>query len=400
MKDLTVLTELLGLPAIRVSEYRIPDPKSIHIKIESTVKMGICPHCQQISQEQRGVSDALLIRDLDVIGKRCWLVHSVPRYWCGNCQCSFVERVAWRASGYTYTQRYEAAIYQRTRQESLAAIAQSEGLSEDAVQAIFTRWAQRQLSARGYPLVKILCLDEIAPHKGHGSYQLIISAPELGCVLDVLEDRLKVNLTKWFTERGKDWCAHVEFCCADMWEPYHDAAAECLPTAKQVVDRFHVMTNLNEALTKVRRSLQKQANEEAKRLLKGSRWLLLKNPENLSDEQKQQLAQLLDAFPELKLCYQLKEEFRTWFNTIQDRESAAKMLDQWLLKLSSASATALDSFASTVTNWRERILNYFDGRHSNGFAEGVNHKIKLILRRGYGYRNFQHFRLRILAAFS
>jgi 2'-5' RNA ligase len=98
---------------------------------------------------------------------------------------------------------------------------------------------------------QVLCLDEIAPHKRHGRYYLVISAPELGLVLDVLKDRKKASLEAWFDARGLEWCAAVEVCCADMWDAYHEAAQAKLPNTRQTVDRFHVMKNLNDAVTGV-----------------------------------------------------------------------------------------------------------------------------------------------------
>lgn len=248
--------------------------------------------------------------------------------------------------------------------------------------------------------MKRLCLDEIAPHKGHGHYCLIISAPELGLVLEVLEDRKKEHLEAWFEARGLDWCAAVEHCAADMWDAYHEAARAKLPNAQQVVDRFHVMKNLNEAVTNARRAIQKQADDPTKATLKGCRWALVKNAENLTEKEQARLQTMLTASPDLKRCYDLKEAFRAWFNQTVTRAEADASLTTWITQVEASGLKALQPFLTTLTNWRERILNYFDGRHSNGFAEGVNLKIKLINRRGFGYRNFANFRLHVLVAFD
>lgn len=248
--------------------------------------------------------------------------------------------------------------------------------------------------------MKVLCLDEIAPHKGHGAYCLVISAPELGLVLDVLQDRKKASLEAWFDARGLGWCATVEVCCADMWDAYHAAAAAKLPNARQTVDRFHVMKNLTEAITKARRAIQKKADETTQAILKGCRWLLVKNAENLTPDEAARLQTMLAASPELKQCYALKEAFRMWFNQAQERAVAEAKLAEWVTQVQVSGLKALQTLLQTLTNWRERILNYFVGRHSNGFAEGVNLKIKLINRRGFGYRNFTNLRLHILVAFE
>ena len=185
-----------------------------------------------------------------------------------------------------------------------------------------------------------------------------------------------------------------------MWDAYHEAARAKLPQARLTVDRFHVMKNLTEAVTKARRTIQKNADEATQHILKGGRWLLVKNPEDLTEEERPRLAAMLAASPELKQCYELKEEFRHWFNRPLDRASAANQLTEWLKRVETSGLKALQAFTRTVCNWRDHILNYFEGRHSNGFAEGVNLKIKLLNRRAFGYRNFDNFRLHILMAFG
>lgn len=246
----------------------------------------------------------------------------------------------------------------------------------------------------------MLCLDEISLHKGHGQYVLVISAPELGLVLDVLPDRNKETLEKWLDERGKDWCAAVKVACSDMWDAYQDAAKNKLLNARRVIDRFHVTKNLTDAITKIRRNIQKEADEQTKALLKGCRWLLVKNKENLKAEERPKLQRMLDASPTLKACYEFKEAFRDLFNQNLDYQSAEERLLAWVAKAEASEFKALHSFAKTLRNWWQQILNYFDGRHNNGFAEGVNLKIKMLNRRGYGYRNFNSFRLHVLVAFD
>jgi len=236
--------------------------------------------------------------------------------------------------------------------------------------------------------------------RGHGEYVLVISAPELGLVLDVLPDRNKATLEKWLDERGKAWCEAVEVACSDMWDAYQNVAAEKLPNARRIVDRFHVMKNLNEALTKARRAIQKEADEDTKERLKGCRWLLVKNKENLKAEEQQKLRTMLEASPELKACYEFKEAFRDLFNQELDYQSAEERLLDWVARVEASSFRALQSFVKTLRNWWQPILNYFVGRHNNGFAEGVNLKIRMLNRRGYGYHNFNSFRLHVLVAFD
>ena len=134
--------------------------------------------------------------------------------------------------------------------------------------------------------------------------------------------------------------------------------------------------------------------------MKEARWLLLKNRENLTTEEDQQLEAMLALSPELKICYTLKEDLRAWFNTNADRATAERGLAEWLQRADASGLLAWRTFVKTVQNWRASVLNYFDGCQTNGFAEGVNLKIKLLNRRAFGYRNFNSFRLHILVAFG
>ncbi|MEK9139253.1 MAG: transposase [Bacteroidota bacterium] len=98
---------------------------------------------------------------------------------------------------------------------------------------------QKKIEGRGYPSVRAICFDEITLYKGYGKFVLVISAPELGLVLDILEDRSQETLLNWLEKRGPEWCAAVKVACSDMWDAYQEAAAQKLPNARRVVDRFH-----------------------------------------------------------------------------------------------------------------------------------------------------------------
>jgi transposase len=309
-----------------------------------------------------------------------------------------VERLAWLEKGQRQTRRMEKRVFELVRRTNVADAAWYHHSTDERVTALFLREAQRRLEARGYPKVETLNVDEIAGIKGRGHYLLVISSPEVG-VLDVLPDRLKATLEAWFEERGPEWCAAVKHFNADMWTPYHDAAAAYLPNAKTIADHFHVIKGLNDALASVRRILQRHADESTRAQLKGSRWLLLKNQESLSEAEQERLLRVLQADSLLRVCYQLKETFRDIYK-LTHIEQAAQALTQWLERACEVAAKPFQAFVTTVENWRQQILNFFEARSSNGFAEGVNTKIKLIRRRAYGCPNFHHFRLRVLVAFG
>ncbi len=244
--------------------------------------------------------------------------------------------------------------------------------------------------------IRVLNIDEIALEKGHGNFVLVLSAPEEGYVLDVLPDRERKTLEKWLDGLAPEMKKAIKVVNLDMWEPYTLAVKAKLSRARIVVDRFHVMKNLNHCLTMPRREIQRNACDAVKKQLKGSRWVLVKNQKDLNDKQRTKLESLYQVSPELKACHQLKEQFRMIFETVTDREKARTALLRWIKQVERQSVTALQAFLVTLQNWFELILNYFIERWTNAFAEGINNKIKLIKRRAFGFTNFDHFRLRIL----
>lgn len=152
MTDYPLLAELLGLPNVHVTHYQLVGPDRINLFVESTAEAAVCPTCQHVSLDVHEVSKPQLIRDLPMWDRRCWLVYAPRRFKCATCQATFVERVSWREAGLSYTVRYEQAVYERSRREPIAQIAQDEQLSEDTVQAIFERWAKKSSSNVAIPV--------------------------------------------------------------------------------------------------------------------------------------------------------------------------------------------------------------------------------------------------------
>jgi transposase len=223
-------------------------------------------------------------------------------------------------------------------------------------------------------------------------------------VLDVLESRDKDVLVKYLRQAKEEGLlAAVEEVTTDMWEGYVNAAEEVFGQAVRVtIDRFHVVKNFQEQLTEARREIQRGLDKEAAKELKGTRWLWQTNPENLSVEQRQQLQGLKERFPRLKQLVEQRESLRAIFEdtTIKDASSGARRLQAWVEQARAVGLKALDRFCKTLTNWLERIANYFVSRSSNGRTEGFNHGLRSILWRAYGMLNFRHFRLRVLDRFG
>jgi transposase len=222
-------------------------------------------------------------------------------------------------------------------------------------------------------------------------------------VLDVLKGRDKDLIVDYLRNHKDDLFSHLEEVTCDMWEAYANATLEVFGGSVRVtIDRFHVIKNFQEQLTDARREIQRGLDKEAAKELKGTRWLWQTNPENLSPEQRQQLEQLKERFPKLKGLVEQRESLRAIFEDkgIQDQESGMKRLQAWMEQASALGLKALAQFCKTLTNWLDKIANYFVARSSNGRTEGFNHGLRTILWRAFGMLNFRHFRLRVLDRFG
>lgn len=183
----------------------------------------------------------------------------------------------------------------------------------------------------------------------------------------------------------------------DLWSPYRSAVEEHIPNAVIVADRFHVMQNLNRALDECRK--QEKNLSDNKDDFKDAKYPILKNKEDLTEEQRTILAKVLSISSILKLAYELKEQFREIFNEMNRQEAKLK-LHRWILEVVKNDVFISFNFVKTLLNWEEQILNYFINHLSSGFVEGVNNKFKLIKRKAFGFRNFENFRLKIIDCFS
>jgi transposase len=222
-------------------------------------------------------------------------------------------------------------------------------------------------------------------------------------VLDVLEGRDKDLIVQYLRQHKDGLLAHLEEVTTDMWDAYVNAVSEVFGTAVRVtIDRFHVVKNFQEQLTDARREIQRSLDKEAAKELKGTRWLWQTNPENLTAPQRQQLETLKERFPRLKQLVEQRESLRAIFEdgTIQDATTGTNRLQVWITQARQLGLKALQKFCQTLTNWLDKIANYFVGRSSNGRTEGYNHGLRAILWRAFGMLNFQHFRLRVLDRFG
>lgn len=402
--NVDILSELLDLPGLGVQQFaleQLGNEKALHLFCEHTHTFAICPRCQLVTRHLYDVK-ARCVRHLDILEMRTLVHFPQRRFECEHCGKPFTENLAWLRPKRRQTSAFENYIYQRMRHKTpCKQVAQEEGLSESTVRDIFKHRAQQvQRQQRRPAQVRVLGVDEISVRKGHKQYALVISDLERRQVIAVLPNRRKETLRTWLQQLSPAARHAIKLVSMDMWRPYWSAVRELLPHAKIVADRFHMMKQLNHQIDLVRRAMQRQAQKTGDtalyQVLKGSRWVLLKDRADLTSEQRTQLQEILALSVELRQIYRLREEFRHICDKITDRARAERFLRAWALKAERTGNRHMLKFVKTLRNWWEEFLNYFIERTTQGFVEGINRAIRGIINRAFGYRNFDNFRLQVL----
>ena len=225
-----------------------------------------------------------------------------------------------------------------------------------------------------------------------------------GRVLEVLESREKQVVVQWLkAAKESGLLSSLEEVTTDMWDGYVEAVKEVFgPAVRITIDRFHVMKNFHDRLNQARREIPSKLDKEAAKELKGSRWLWVTNPENLTAGQRSELARLKQQFPELGRLADHREALRRIFedHRVTNPQTAMARLRHWCEQGVRMGLKALEQFNKTLENWMDKIANYFVSRSSNGRTEGFNRGLRAILWRACGMRNFGHFRLRVLHLFG
>ena len=144
MNNNELLNKLLGIAKLRVVKSEFIGEEKLQLEVASTLAVASCPDCGHVSPLVHDESEAQMIRDLSIAERRCFLVYRARRFKCEHCKKTFVERVEWKRAGVSYTERYERYVYQRVRRESVSQVAQDEGMSEEAAQAIFEYRAKKR----------------------------------------------------------------------------------------------------------------------------------------------------------------------------------------------------------------------------------------------------------------
>jgi len=337
------------------------------------------------------------VRDLSCGPLRVYLEIELRRVACPECGKVKRERLPWLADSPFYTKRFAFYVGRRCRDSTIKAVAEELGLDWRAVKELDQQYMREQVKRMGRPGPLVIGIDEVSIRKGH-TYRIVVS--------DLLRrrpiwfgglDRSEASMAGFYRWLGPKPCGRIRLAVMDMWKPFRNAAAQHAPNAAILFDKFHIMSHLGEALDQVRKSEYARLTGSKRRFIKGQKYTLLSNHENLNLEGRRALRALLRANRRLHVAYLLKESFgQLW--SYERAGWARRFFENWKAALKWQRLKPYEQFARMIEKHWAGIVSFCqpENKVPLGFVEGLNNKIRVLQRRAYGLRDEEYLRLKIL----
>lgn len=385
------IRNLLDLKGVIVKKVRYKK-NFVEIYIELPVREQTCPHCKAKTTKIKDYRTQI-IKDIPIRFKPTLLSYRKRRYQCKKCGKTFYKKAHFLPKRARKTTRVTEFIVDRLKStQSMKDIAKDANVSVNTVSRLLPLLA---VSAKQLP--EVLCIDEFKGNTGYYKYQVSLMDGKTRKPIDIIECRYKSHLFDYFNKFTLKQREKVKYVVIDLWKPYKDLATTYFPNAMIVADKFHFVRYTTEVVDTVRKQVQSKLPRNERKYFKYSRKLLLSRYENLkTDKQKEELNYILINYSEdLRTVYREKEELLN-ITQMANTEKAIEQLNKWITRNLSSHIPALKSCSKTYFNWVKEIRNALKVPYSNGPMEGYNNKIKTLKRVAFGFRNFTHFKARIL----
>jgi transposase len=326
-----------------------------------------------------------------------YLELDIRRVDCRQCRAVKRERLDFLADNPFYTKRFAFYVGRRCRNGTIKDVAQELKLDWHTVKELEKQYMRAQLARSGRPAPKRIGIDELSLRKRH-TYRIVVSdLDRQRAIWFGGEDRSEASLSLFYAWLGEPKSRRIQLAVMDMWKPFRKATRTHAPQAAILFDKFHVLRHLSDALDKVRKTEYARLSGKDRRFIKGQKYTLLSNRENLTMEGRQALRALLRANKRLNTAYLLKESFgQLW--SYQREGWARRFFENWRAALKWQRLGPYKKFAQMIDRHWDGIAAYChpDNKVSLGFVEGLNNKIRVIQRRAYGLRDEEYLRLKIL----
>ena len=358
----------------------------------------LCHHCHTPAGTVHSNGHSRFIRDLNMAKAQVWLQVEYRKVWCDNCNGVRVEHLSFADASKRVTDRLAQYIHDLCKMLTVHDVAEHLDLNPKTIKAIDKSFLQKSFGRTDCHDLRVLAIDEIALRKGH-NYMTVVMDYFSGRVVWMGEGRSKETLDSFFAEMTNRRKEAIEAVAMDMWEPYINRVKHHCPNANIVFDFFHVVQAFGRVIDKVRRDEYLKANEQDRKVLKGSRYLLLKNEENLTEKQQSRLQDVLELNSTLSVLYVLKDYVKLVYY-YSDRQKVKKILDDWCEMAGQIEHPSVKAFIKRLRFFEYGILNHADYPIGTSRLEGANNKIKVIKRKAYGFHDSEYFALKVKQAFA
>lgn len=382
-----------------IESYAQIAPQSLLIRLQPAD--GYTPCCSGCKQPTLAIHDTNLrrVRERDLFHYRVWLEVPVRRVRCATCGPR-LEQLRWLPGRQRLTAGMINWIESLVRLMPVQHVSQLLGLHWHTVKAIDHQRLKREVAEPDRRQLRRLIMDEFALFKGHRYATVVIDA-DTQQVLWIGEGRSRAAVRPFFEWLGTQACAQIEAVAMDMNTAMDLEVQHHCPNARVIYDLFHVVAKFGrEVIDRVRvdQANRLRHDKPARKVVKRSRWLLLRNRANLKNEQALQLEELLQANQPLMTVYLLKDQLKELWYAPSEAEAKRRWRD-WLNLAISSGLAPVQQFARRLKGYVEGIIASAIYRMNSSVLEGMNNKIKVIKRMAYGYRDNEYFFLKIKAAF-
>lgn len=389
------ISKLFPFRRVKMTGLRVADGKKVLVKIEPDKRYApLCSGCQKKlrvihSYRKRVVSD------MPMCGFQVKIEYTYRMLCCKRCGMK-VEHHDFIQPYSRVTNRFANYIYQLCQVMTILDVSEHTGLSWDQIRYIDKRMLRKRYGGPVTKHLEVLCIDEISIKKRH-HYLTIVADYFTGRVISVIRKRKYKPVASFLESLPKKTRKGIKAVAMDMWDPYIKAFRRHCPWALIVFDPFHVIASFSRVIDKIRAELYRDADPELRKMMKRSRFLLLKNPENLTDEERPRLRMILRQNELLSSVYLLKEYLkRLW--QYKYTKAAKSFLNYWCRLATETGCPHLFTFAKTLKRYSYGLLNHCKFPIHTNRLEGINNKIKVIKRKAYGYRDLEYFSLKIIQA--
>lgn len=337
------------------------------------------------------------IRDLSCGDARIYLEVEVRRVRCKRCGKVKREKFPWLAKNPFYTKRFSYYVGRKCRAMTVKDVAKELKLDWHAVKALDKEYMQEQLRRNPVAAPRTIGIDEISLRKGH-IYRIVASDLERWKPIWYGgKDRSEESMDMFYEWLGPKKTKKIQLVVMDMWKAFEKSTKKKAPGAAILYDKFHVIRHLGDALDKIRKMEYSRLSGKDRSYIKGQKYTLLSNRENLTLDGQKALKKLLKANKRLNVAYLLKESFgQLW--SYQTEGWARRFFENWKNALKWQRLVPYEKFAEMIERHLDGIAAYSrpGNKVSLGFVEGMNNKIRVIQRRTYGLRDEGYLRLKIL----